>query len=70
MNATMDHNATMPPSQMHMSDSHHDTEDSMPMKSTGGGHTMAPDDPDNPQNWPVLRKVYVSLAATAFAWVV
>ena len=34
------------------------------------GHMMSPDDPDNPQNWPLHKKVYVSAAAFAFAWVV
>lgn len=34
------------------------------------GHMMAANDPDNPQNWPVQRKIYVSAVAFAFAWVV
>lgn len=37
---------------------------------SGAGHMMAADDPDNPQNWPVLQKIYVSTAATLFAFVV
>lgn len=35
-----------------------------------GGHMMAADDPDNPQNWPLPKKAYVSAVAFAFAWVV
>ena len=35
-----------------------------------GGHMMSADDPDNPQNWPLYRKVYASAVAFAFAWVV
>ena len=27
-------------------------------------------DPENPHNWPVAKKVFVSLVATAFAFVV
>ena len=34
------------------------------------GHMMAADDPDNPQNWPLYKKVYASAVAFAFAWVV
>ncbi len=34
------------------------------------GHVLAKDDPDNPQNLPVLTKIYVSVAATALAFVV
>ncbi len=35
-----------------------------------GGHMMAADDPDNPQNWPLHKKVYASAVAFAFAWLV
>ncbi|KAK3168376.1 hypothetical protein OEA41_004823 [Lepraria neglecta] len=35
-----------------------------------GGHMMSATDPDNPQNWPVYKKVYVSVVAFAFSWVV
>ena len=34
------------------------------------GHMMAPHDPANPMNWPVLRKTYVSAVAWAFSFVV
>lgn len=34
------------------------------------GHMMSADDPDNPQNWPLYRKLYASAVAFAFAWVV
>lgn len=34
------------------------------------GHMMSADDPDNPQNWPLHKKVYASAVAFAFAWVV
>lgn len=34
------------------------------------GHMMSMSDPDNPQNWPLHRKLYVSAVAFAFAFVV
>ncbi|KAI4225211.1 MAG: hypothetical protein L6R36_004075 [Xanthoria steineri] len=34
------------------------------------GHMMSPTDPDNPQRWPLSRKIYVSAVATAFAFAV
>ncbi|KAL9000209.1 MAG: hypothetical protein Q9169_001111 [Polycauliona sp. 2 TL-2023] len=34
------------------------------------GHMMSPTDPDNPQNWPLSRKIYASAVATAFAFAV
>ncbi|MCJ1369237.1 hypothetical protein MMC20_000447 [Loxospora ochrophaea] len=39
-------------------------------QSGSGGHMMSPDDPDNPQNWPFLKKVYASSMAFGFAFVV
>jgi len=33
-------------------------------------HMMSADDPDNPQNWPILKKTYASAVAFAFAWIV
>ena len=33
-------------------------------------HMMSADDPDNPQNWPLYKKIYVSAVAFTFAWVV
>lgn len=37
---------------------------------TSAGHMMAPSDPDNPLNWPLHRRIYVSAVAFAFAFVV
>ena len=34
------------------------------------GHMMSAQDPDNPQNWPIHRRAYVSAVAVAFAFVV
>ncbi len=34
------------------------------------GHMLATDDPANPQNWPIWKKVYVSAAASGLAFVV
>ncbi|MCJ1421858.1 hypothetical protein MMC32_008225 [Xylographa parallela] len=34
------------------------------------GHIMSLSDPDNPQNWPSYRKIYVSAVSFAFAFVV
>ncbi|KAL8951265.1 MAG: hypothetical protein Q9222_002744 [Ikaeria aurantiellina] len=34
------------------------------------GHMMSPTDPDNPQNWPLHRKLYASTVAVAFAFAV
>jgi nitroreductase len=34
------------------------------------GHTISVQDPDNPQNWPMHRKVYISAVSVAFAFVV
>ncbi|KAF1990291.1 MFS multidrug transporter-like protein [Aulographum hederae CBS 113979] len=31
---------------------------------------MAPDDPDSPMNWPLYRRIYASMAAFFFAWIV
>ena len=61
------------PSHLDMSDSISPGVDTMnvaadPMATTG--HTMSADDPDNPQNWPLYKKIYVSATAFAFAWVV
>lgn len=33
-------------------------------------HMMEHHDPENPQNWPILKKLYASAVATAFAFVV
>ena len=34
------------------------------------GHMMSPTDPDNPQNWPIFKKVYASSVSVAFAFAV
>lgn len=34
------------------------------------GHMMAADDPDNPLNWPVNKKIYVSIVSFAFTYAV
>ncbi len=48
-----------------------DTEEPMKMEELPlSGHVLAKDDPDNPQNLPLLTKIYVSAAATALAFVV
>ncbi|MCJ1396031.1 hypothetical protein MMC18_008918 [Xylographa bjoerkii] len=72
--------------QEHMEDTVHTTmksavhspmEDSMKLADikTGDvdvvvGHMMSLSDPDNPQNWPLHRKIYVSAVSFAFAFVV
>ena len=34
-----------------------------------GGHiALSPTDPDNPQNWPLRRKLFASCAAAAFTF--
>ena len=36
-------------------------------KPADGGHqALSPTDPDNPQNWPLRRKLYASAVASAF----
>lgn len=51
------------------SNSSHDMEE--PTKMAPGGHlALAANDPDNPQNFPLFQKVYVSAVAFAFAFVV
>ena len=42
----------------------------MTVMTAPAGHMMAANDPDNPQNWPVQRKIYASAVAFAFTWVV
>lgn len=47
------------------------SEDAMKaIASPAAGHMMSADDPDNPQNWPTLKKTYASAVAFAFAWIV
>lgn len=42
----------------------------MAVMTAPAGHMMAANDPDNPQKWPVQKKIYASAVAFAFAWVV
>ncbi|MCJ1382293.1 hypothetical protein MMC17_005406 [Xylographa soralifera] len=56
---------------------HSTTEDSMKLDNikmenadVAVGHMMSLSDPDNPQNWPSHRKIYVSAVSFAFAFVV
>ena len=57
-----------------LSNASNQSDDAMAMKSMSAkpaaGHMMAADDPDNPQNWPYHKKIYVSSVSFAFAWVV
>jgi len=54
-----------------MSPSSSHDEDAMKVMATpAAGHMMTADDPDNPQNWPTLKKFYASAVAFAFAWIV
>ena len=41
-----------------------------PQAMVAGGHMMSADDPENPQNWPVLKKIHASAVAWAFTWIV
>ena len=72
-NATMMSSDAASPSHLDMSDS---TSPGADMKKTpaeplaAAGHMMSADDPDNPQNWPLHKKLYASAVAFAFAWVV
>ena len=36
--------------------------------STGGHNALSPTDPDNPQNWPLRRKLYASSVSFAFVF--
>ncbi|GAM84757.1 hypothetical protein ANO11243_027580 [Dothideomycetidae sp. 11243] len=50
---------------------HHHLNDSDLIKPTGGlGHSLPLDDPENPQNWPLAKKVYTSAASMAAAFAV
>jgi hypothetical protein len=58
----------------HFRDEHHHHPQAThadPVQLTSGlGHQMSPTDPENPQNWDVLRKIYASTTAMAFAFAV
>ena len=61
------------PSHLNMSDSAGSGADMMKTASdpmAAAGHMMSADDPDNPQNWPLYKKLYASAVGFAFAWVV
>lgn len=61
------------PSHLDMTDSTSPNADMMKTAAdpmAAAGHMMLADDPENPQNWPLYKKVYVSAVAFAFAWVV
>lgn len=61
------------PSHLDMSDSTSPGADTMKTAAdpmAAAGHMMSADDPDNPQNWPLHKKIYASAVAFAFAWVV
>ncbi|KAK4696395.1 hypothetical protein P7C71_g1515, partial [Lecanoromycetidae sp. Uapishka_2] len=68
----MDPNAAFPGSTAHpeVSDPSSKSDIATNEMPTGGGHMMAADDPDNPQNWPLYKKIYASAVAFAFTWVV
>ena len=70
MATTMAHNENMNGRHTQTSAMTDDAMESKQMAPSSGGHNMSPDDPDNPQNWPVLKKVFVSLVSSAFTWVV
>ena len=36
--------------------------------ATGGHNALSPADPDNPQNWPLRRKLYASSVSFAFVF--
>ena len=65
--------STSPPP-LEMADSSNMGENTMKEMSSSmpdaGGHMMAADDPDNPQNWPLSKKVYASAVSFAFSWAV
>ena len=61
---------TVPSSHLDMSRSDKAAE---PMKTAVphlDGHLMSADDPDNPQRWPWMKKLYASAVSTAFGFVV
>lgn len=45
----------------------HDGTSQKPMASAILSHSLSPDDPNNPMNWPLYRKIYVSLCGYLFA---
>lgn len=55
----MDNQATMPPVQ---------DEEKMMNKQQGHG-MLSMDDPENPQNWPLMKKLHACLTAWTFTFV-
>ena len=53
-----------------MSSSDHNAETLKTTATPAANHMMSTEDSDNPHNWPLVKKVYVSVAASAFAFVV
>jgi hypothetical protein len=45
----------------------HDERQQQPMASEVLSHSLSPSDPDNPMNWPLYRKIYVSSCGFLFA---
>ena len=41
-----------------------------PMENFNAGHAMSPQDPDNPHNWPLHKKIYVCTASYLFGFAV
>lgn len=41
-----------------------------PKENFNAGHAMSPQDPDNPFNWPLHKRVYASAISYAFGFVV
>lgn len=41
-----------------------------PKENFNTGHAMSPQDPDNPFNWPMYRRIYASTVSYAFGFVV
>lgn len=71
--ATMMSSNTASPPHLDMTDSASPSADMIKTAAdpvAAGGHMMSADDPDNPQNWPLYRKLYASAVAFAFTWVV
>lgn len=67
-------NADMTSNMMHTSPSNSTMQKPSPMEESKTtmtvGHAMTLQDPENPQNWPVYRKVYASFTAYAFGFAV
>lgn len=40
------------------------------MEDFNAGHAMSPRDPDNPQNWPLHRRIYACAVSYSFGFAV